>query len=161
MKLRHLALAAALVFAAPAGAVEPPPGSKNFNAPGYVPNYFSNESGPFGGGGARAPAAPVVAAPAGAAPATITARAVGRAHAARHVRGKQGATRLARGKGGRRRQIAHASRGRAVASRQAVASHAAKPAKAIAVRVAHAQPRAAVKSRPAAARSKPSGRGHG
>src|SRR5438045_3637855 len=42
-----LALVAA---AAPALAVEPTPGSKNFQPPNSVPNYFSNEAGPFRGG---------------------------------------------------------------------------------------------------------------
>jgi hypothetical protein len=49
-----------------AGAVEAPVGSKNFTAPRYVPNYFSNESGAFTGAIHRPgvqPSAPVYAAP--------------------------------------------------------------------------------------------------
>jgi hypothetical protein len=49
-----------------AGAVESPAGSKNFTAPRYVPNYFSNESGAFTGAIHRPgvqPSAPVYAAP--------------------------------------------------------------------------------------------------
>src|SRR5437588_13092673 len=64
-----LALSVALVLAmagVPAVAVEAPPGSKNFSPPGYVPNYFSNESGPFRGGASAGSApsetAPIVAA---------------------------------------------------------------------------------------------------
>ena len=63
------ALATAAAAAVPsAGVAEPPPGSRNFNPPAAVPNYFSNESGPIlGTPAARAsqPApAPVAAAPA-------------------------------------------------------------------------------------------------
>jgi hypothetical protein len=58
-RLRRLLLAvgaslAVVVAALPVAAVETPPGSKNFTPPRNVPNYFSNESGPFNGGaGAR------------------------------------------------------------------------------------------------------------
>lgn len=51
-RLRCLTLLAAIaliaVFASgPTGAAEPPLGTKNFSAPSYAPDYFSNESGPF------------------------------------------------------------------------------------------------------------------
>ncbi|HLY45854.1 MAG TPA: hypothetical protein VKQ73_09775 [Stellaceae bacterium] len=53
---------------APASAVEPPTGSRNFTAPGSAPDYFTNESGPFHSGAnaraARLPAAPSIALPA-------------------------------------------------------------------------------------------------
>ncbi|MGC2411973.1 MAG: hypothetical protein WA459_04660, partial [Stellaceae bacterium] len=54
-RLRRLALGcgvglALAVAGARADAVEAPPGSKNFTPPSGVPNYFSNESGPFQGG---------------------------------------------------------------------------------------------------------------
>ena len=65
-----LALGVALAIAAagiPVGAVEAPPGSKNFTPPADVPNYFSNESGPFQGGanarGSAVAADPNLAAP--------------------------------------------------------------------------------------------------
>jgi hypothetical protein len=53
--IRGLALAGLLIFCgalagAPSQAFEPPPGSKNFTSPSSVPNYFSNEAGPFGRG---------------------------------------------------------------------------------------------------------------
>jgi hypothetical protein len=64
------AVVAVLVVAAvgvPAWAIETPAGSKNFSAPRYVPNYFSNETGAFTGAvGARGVGpgtAPVYAAP--------------------------------------------------------------------------------------------------
>jgi hypothetical protein len=49
--LRHVAAVLALVLASlwaplPAGAAAPL-GSRNFTPPGYAPDYFSNESGPF------------------------------------------------------------------------------------------------------------------
>jgi hypothetical protein len=47
-----LILLAALLASAPAKAIDPPPGSKNFSVPRDVPNYFSNEAGaPPGSGG--------------------------------------------------------------------------------------------------------------
>jgi hypothetical protein len=51
MKRRHLAITLSLVIAAaatsPAGAVDAPPGSRNFTSPGSVPDHFSNEAAPF------------------------------------------------------------------------------------------------------------------
>jgi len=71
-RLRPMGLAACVALVAlagaPANAVEAPPGTKNFTPPGYVPNYFSNESGSFRGapaaGAAQPGAIPVVAMPA-------------------------------------------------------------------------------------------------
>jgi hypothetical protein len=72
MKRRHLAITLFLVIAAaatsPAGAAEAPPGSKNFNSPGSVPNYFSNEAAPFVASPNPHPA-PAEPAPAAVAPA--------------------------------------------------------------------------------------------
>src|SRR5258707_15311238 len=69
-RTQALVLALVATFAAaPAIAVEPPPGTKNFSVPSGVPNYFSNEVGaPHGSGGivrpAPAPSA-IAAAPSG------------------------------------------------------------------------------------------------
>src|SRR5579862_1428111 len=98
-----LLLATGVLLAAGAGAAEPPGGAANFRPPGYVPDYFSNESGPFRGasGAVAAPssAAPVVAAPAPD-PAVAVPRQVSRPslHAAkvrghRRTVGRQAATR--------------------------------------------------------------------
>lgn len=51
--LRALFAASLLLGAlagAPAGAIEPPPGTRNFTPPSSVPNYFSNEAAAFRGG---------------------------------------------------------------------------------------------------------------
>ena len=48
----------ALLSAASLAIAEPPAGTKNFNAPGAAPNYFSNESGPVMHQPAPLPAAP-------------------------------------------------------------------------------------------------------
>jgi hypothetical protein len=58
--LRRFLLAVLLASAGaltgpPAGAFEPPPGSKNFTPPNSVPNYFSNEATAFRGGARPAP----------------------------------------------------------------------------------------------------------
>lgn len=71
MRSRGLVAALCLVMAGVPGvgaalAVEMPDGSRNFNAPGYVPNYFSNEARTFQG---RAPAPSYGGAPAYATPA--------------------------------------------------------------------------------------------
>src|SRR5262249_14613798 len=72
-RFRRLAVAVGIALAvaaaaAPSGAIETPAGSRNFTAPRYVPNYFSNESTPFQGGAGARPgqpgAVPVFAAPA-------------------------------------------------------------------------------------------------
>lgn len=88
MKRPRLLVAAGLVLAAVSGvapAAEPPPGAANFRPPGYVPDYFSNESGPIRGGPgapvtapmaapvAAPAAAPVAATPAASAPARVRA----------------------------------------------------------------------------------------
>ena len=120
-----LAITAALVVAAaaaPSGAVETPAGSKNFTAPGYVPNYFSNESVPFqGGAGARAGqpgAVPVFAAPAPrhrGSYAYSSRRHHGRHWARGSPRGRY--RHIVRGRGAAHRQFAAAGRrGRAAAT---------------------------------------------
>lgn len=74
-----LLIAIAAVLTVPALAADPI-GSKNFTAPHYVPNYFSNEAGSFNGG-ASARVAPGYPAPVYAAPA---ARSPNRAYAYRY-----------------------------------------------------------------------------
>jgi hypothetical protein len=133
-----LALGAALAIAvagAPADAVEAPPGSKNFTPPADVPNYFSNESGPFQGGAnarnAPSDTAPIVAAPAARGGAVTAARRDARRHAARG----RGRTRLAHGKAAAPRQFAHAARGaRVSASKTAHAQARPASGKAIAAK---------------------------
>ena len=151
-----LALGTALAIAVagvPAGAVEAPPGSKNFTPPGDVPNYFSNESGPFqGGANARSTpsdTAPILAAPASRGRALAASRGNARRHAA-HARGR---TRLAHGKAAAHRQLAHAG-----------APHSARPS---AVKTAHAQARPAsgktiaAKTRAASSKGKRVAAAHG
>jgi len=151
-----LALSAALAIAAvgtPANAVEAPPGSKNFTPPGDVPNYFSNESGPFQGGAntrnAPSDTAPIVAAPASRGRALAASRRNSRHHAAL----ARGRTRLAHGKAAGHRQLAHAG-----------ATHSAK---AVRSKTAHAQVKpasgkaAAAKSRAASSKGKRIAAAHG
>jgi hypothetical protein len=157
MRFRHLALAAciAVLTAAvnvPASAVEPAPGSKNFEPPSAVPNYFSNEAGPFrGGAGAETTYSnppsnqgPVVVSPdapsraAAAAPRRSVSRHAARAN--RHVRYARYAH--TRGRGSR---YAYARSSR---SAHRVAHASARPAahKTVAVR----RQAAPTRSRPAA-----------
>lgn len=111
----------------PAKAVEPPPGTKNFTAPGYVPDYFSNESGPFhtGGGGGKArsatpaAAAPVYAAPNPPAEIHVNARSGNPGHEARHHYASGRAA--ARGRGGRAGTVG--ARRHAAAAAAASSSH--------------------------------------
>jgi hypothetical protein len=151
-----LALGVALAIALggfPAGAVEAPPGSKNFTPPGDVPNYFSNESGPFQGGAnarnAPSDTAPIVAVPASRGKALAASRRDARRQAA-HAKGR---TRLAHGKAAARRQFARAgpSHGtRGVGSKHARAE----------VRPASGKPVAA-KSRAASSKTKRVAAAHG
>jgi len=130
---RVLALSLALATAVagmPADAVETPLGSKNFTPPADVPNYFSNESGPFQGGASARDAQPAIG-PSLAAPvprglgAALAHRTV-RHHPARTARARS-RTRLAHGKASAHRQLAHAGAARG--------GHASGP------RTAHAQVR--------------------
>lgn len=165
-KLRYLALAGCLVLAMlAAGAsletVAAAAGSKNFTAPSYVPNYFSNEGGSFRGDStARAAGPAAVPNLAAAAPRTRIAtasRRAGRHHAGRAVKGR-GGVRLARGRSGVHRQVAHARAGHAGTVRSA---------KAAGPKLAHAQhgparsKAVAAKSRPAPGRGKTAAHGRG
>jgi len=151
-----LALAAALAIAVagvPAAAVEAPPGSKNFTPPADVPNYFSNESGPFQGGAnarnAPSDTAPIVAAPASRGRALAASRRNVRHHAA-HARGR---TRLALGKAAAHRQLAHAGAPHGARASGAKNAHAqARPASGKAV---------AAKSRAASSKGKRVAAAHG
>ena len=136
-----------------ADAVEAPPGSKNFTPPGYVPNYFSNESGPFQGGAntrnAQSETAPIVAAPGARGRVAASSRRNARHHGARLAKGKA-RTRLAQGKA------------KATTQRQLARAGAARGAK-----TAHAQARpapgkgVAAKSRAASSKAKRIARAHG
>jgi hypothetical protein len=165
--LRRLALAACVVLATlVADAVAAPPGSKNFTAPSYVPNYFSNEAGSFRGEATARPAqpgaAPTLAAPP---PRTIVAaasRRAGRHHVGRAAKAR-GHIRLARGKAGGHRQLVHARTGRA----QLGQARTAARARAAGPRLAHAQhgparsKAVAVKSRPAPGKGRGAAHGRG
>lgn len=54
LRLLRAAFAASMILGAlagaPAAAIEPPPGTRNFTPPSSAPNYFSNEAAPFRGG---------------------------------------------------------------------------------------------------------------
>jgi hypothetical protein len=95
-----LGLTAAL-FSAPALAADTGNGSKNFNVPASVPNYFSNEAGPMLGGAAESRRGEVysgqAAAPA-AAPATSAVAAAPRVR--EHVAMAEPRGRLIRGRRG-------------------------------------------------------------
>ena len=114
LPLRALALGlllAAAVAGGPVAAVAAPQGSKNFTPPADVPNYFSNESGPFQGGAtarnAQSDTAPVAAAPAPRGRVLTASRRNARHHAARLAKAR-GRTRLAHAKSSANRQFAHA-----------------------------------------------------
>jgi len=125
-----LAVCVALFAAAagmPAGAVEAPPGSANFTPPGSVPNYFSNESGPFQGGAAARPAqpgaGPVFTAPAPRRRIAAAPRRDGRHHA-RYAAPARGRARLARARAGGHRYAVHAPIARSGAASRGRAAHA-------------------------------------
>ncbi len=159
LRRKALALGVALAIAAagaPANAVDAPTGSKNFTPPGYVPNYFSNESGPFRGGAqarsAQPETGPIVAAPSSHGKLTASSRRTARQHAARLAKSR-GRTRLAHGKASPHRQVAHAG--------------AARSGKSSGAKLAHAQVRPAggkaiaAKSRAASSKGKRVARTHG
>lgn len=144
MRLRGLALAAyvtlgAAVAGLPVYAVEPPSGSKNFSAPSGVPNYFSNESGPFQGGAIARPASPgagpVYATPAPRGRSVATSRHRGRYASARGARGNH--RQAARGRAGSYHYTSHArgartgsAKGKAVTAGTRTAPSKGKPARA-------------------------------
>ena len=138
-----LTVAVIVGFAAP-GVAEPPAGSKNFSSPGFVPNYFSNESGPVMQNPAPLPdqaiPAPVTAAPARQpSPAVAVERKAAR-HAVKAARSQD------------RHRTAHAKAG--AANKRKVVS--AKSGKSKAVRLAHAEPHGA-KGKPTAAKAQRGG----
>lgn len=136
-------------------AIEPPPGSRNFTAPGFVPNYFSNEAAPFHGGAAARPAQPVGDQFNAASPPTSRAAAPRRqarkgsvsASRAKH-RGKLVRGKRSYSKAGASRQAARAGARRS--GKPVAARHAARPAagKAVAVRGRPVAAQVASHSRP-------------
>jgi hypothetical protein len=154
LPLRALALGLALAAAVaggPTAAVAAPPGSKNFTPPADVPNYFSNESGPFQGGAnarnAQSDTAGNAAAPASPGRALTASRRTARHHAARLAKAR-GRTRLAHVKASAHRQFAHA--GTASASKTVHAQVRSVGGKAV-----------AAKSRAASSKNKRIARAHG
>jgi hypothetical protein len=130
LPLRALALGVALAAAVAGGsaaAVEAPPGSKNFTPPADVPNYFSNESGPFQGGAsarnAQSDTAAIAAAPGSRGRVLAASRRNARHHAARLAKAR-GRTRLAHAKAGAHRQFAHAGAARSGSASASKTAHA-------------------------------------
>ena len=114
-----------LAAAAPAGAVEPAPGSRNFTAPSTAPNYFSNESAPFQEGARPGqPGADQFNAAPGPRGETASSRRATRTAAGSGRAKKRG--KLARGKASSR-QVARA--GGARGGKAAAVGRAAKPAR--------------------------------
>ena len=155
MRLCRWVVAAGLAIAAAAvpsaGFAEPPAGSRNFNPPVAVPNYFSNESGPILGTPAARPSEPAPA-PAAAAPTPVRApTAVSERKAPRHI------IRIVKP---RDRSRAAQAKTRAADKRKIFAAGRTRSAKAVMVtvrsdkphsaRLAHAVPHA--KATPAAAK---------
>jgi len=99
--MRAACVALAAMLTGPAGAAEPPPGSKNFSSPRGVPDFFSNESGPFRGG-ANARAVSPGAIPAVAAPVQHRGREYQGGAVASRQHGRSHLTHVARGRGGYR-----------------------------------------------------------
>lgn len=173
--LRALLLAASLGLAAsmagaPADAVEASLGTKNFNPPGFVPNYFSNEGGSARGAGAgtaQAAGTPIVATPA-ARSESVASHPHAR-HLARQKTWAHGRFAVARGKAGPHHHVvrAHAARSGRPASRSHTAqaagvNHARGQAVAAKGRSAPSKGRAiAAKGRPAPAKTKHPARARG
>ena len=147
-----LAIAAALAVPS-AGVAEPPPGSRNFNPPVAVPNYFSNESGPVLGTPAARPVqpapVPVIAAPAPVPRPVVASERKVQRHAAKTAKSRD-------------RSRAAQAKTRAADRRKTVAAGSARNAKATVkvaissdkprlVKLAHAEPHAA-KAPPTAAK---------
>ena len=171
MRLRRRALVClvAMVAAGPVGGAvaDPPPGSKNFETPSNVPNYFSNEAGPFRGETPvppATPAMPAAPAPAASAPSPVAPAAVApepNIRTAERPSGRGGRRHIARGRGRGRVASAH---GRAATGRRGgrvvVARGHAPARRAEHVRTVQAQPKtphaakAAAKSRSAPAKGK-------
>jgi hypothetical protein len=156
MRLCRWVVAAGLAIAAAAvpsaGFAEPPAGSRNFNPPVAVPNYFSNESGPILGTPAARPSEPAPA-PAAAAPTPVPApTAVSEAKPQRHIirtAKSRDRSRTAQTKTRAADKRKSAVAGRAHSSKAVtVAARSDKPRSA---RLAHAEPHTA-KAAPAAAK---------
>jgi len=158
MRLRRWAIAAGLTLAAAlavsSGAVaEPPPGSRNFNPPAAVPNYFSNESGPILGTPAARPPqpapVPVIAAPAPAPRHVVAFERKAERHSAKTAKSRdQSRTAQAKTRATDKRKTALAGSARNARATGRVVAKSDKPR---AVKLAHAEPRAA-KAQPAAAK---------
>lgn len=153
------AAAAALVAVASLAHAEPPAGTKNFNSPGTVPNYFSNEIGPV----MRQPSPLPVAPPVAVRTSPSVEEPEGQAEAAAPKPARQIVQTV---KSRDRHRPGHAQV-RTVDKRKATAAHArsTKPSRVVArsekpraARVAHAEPHA-TKARPVAAKGHRSGRG--
>ena len=170
MTLRRWAITAAVTVAGAAGLfssaiAEPPAGSKNFNPPAVVPNYFSNESGPVMRYPAPLPVSPPAqtgAAPAAgepplpsaaptAAPAVASERSVDRHTATAATSRDRHRTAQAKTRTADKRKGAGARGRNAKPAR--VAARYDKPR---VTRLAHAEPRA-TKARPAAAKGQHTG----
>ena len=120
--MRRGVLAVALILGSalagpPAGAIEPPPGTKNFTPPRSVPDYFSNEAAPFRGVRAAQPAADQFN------PASVAAGNDGVAETPRH-------TRKASASAGRAKQRGKLVRGKTARSKAASSRQAARAGKA-------------------------------
>jgi len=159
MRLRRWAIAAGLALAAaiavPSGAIaEPPPGSRNFNPPAAVPNYFSNESGPILGTPAARPPqpapVPVIAAPAPAPRRVVVFERRAERHSAAKTAKSRDQSRTAQAKTRATDKRKTAVAGSATNAR-AAGRVVAKSDKPRAVKLAHAEPRAA-KAQPVAAK---------
>lgn len=164
-RLRLLALAlfiglATAVAGLPADAVETPPGTTNFTPPAYVPNYFSNESGPFQGDAnartAQPGVGPSLAAPAARGSGAALAHRITRHHPARAAKAA-GRTRLAHGKASAHRQFAHARA--AQPHQQALHARAVRRGHVSGPRTAHAPVRHATGKAVAAKTPAASGKG--
>lgn len=160
-RLCHLALALCVALAVavagmPADAVEAPPGSRNFTPPADVPNYFSNESGPFQGGANARNAEP------GAGPSVAVATPRGRVASLSRRNARHHSARAAKSRGRYRLAL-----GKGSAHRQFVSASAARGGKASGSQTAHVQARptagksVAGKSRAASSKNKRVARAHG
>ena len=156
MTLRCWASAAGLTLAAaiadPSGAIaEPPPGSRNFNPPAAVPNYFSNESGPILGTPAARPPqpapVPVIAAPAPAPRRVVVFERRAERHSAAKTAKSRDQSRTAQAK----TRATDKPKTAVARNARATGRVIAKTDKPRTVKLAHAEPRAA-KAQPVAAK---------
>jgi hypothetical protein len=140
-----LILLGAILASAPAKAIDPPAGSKNFAVPSGVPNYFSNEAGaPPGSGGivrpsGRRPTIVEAEPPRARAKVASSKRRDTRRHAS--ARDKRRASKLAAARAKQRNSKVAADRART--TKVAAAKHPAARAPAKAKPVKAAQSRSA------------------